>query len=224
MIWPRYLTLSTSLITSPFRVYKGGDTLFMYLPLHIIIALFLWLNRISWLIPYFSLTYIKARRPTLLYSAASSLSDRSKCFTPWHIPVHSDTNSVSPGNIQQFLQLLCEDFTRESPAFYHIMLADCCLQTLLCMSSFAQCYNHCNDLFSYYTVCYLSWTPWTSMYPVFNIKCFWQRIDSSAWFFLSDQFRRTQHSFNRRTCQNRVLLSKKTTGWCRLPVCVWGTL
>ena len=33
--------------------------------------------------------------------------------------------------------------------------------------------------------------------------------DSSAWFFLSDQFRRTQHSFGRRKCQKKWLLMSK---------------
>ena len=40
------------------------------------------------------------------------------------IPVHSDTNSASPGSMQLQLGLLCEDFTREGPAFYYILLAE----------------------------------------------------------------------------------------------------
>ena len=37
------------------------------------------------------------------------------------INVHSDTHS---GKHSAMLQLLCEDFTRQSPVFYHILLAD----------------------------------------------------------------------------------------------------
>ena len=57
------------------------------------------------------------------YSVASSLSDRSKCFT-----LHTLAYLFIPTKIrlprEAFMQLLCEAFIHESPAFYHIMLAD----------------------------------------------------------------------------------------------------
>ena len=72
------------------------------------------------------------------YTVASSLSDRSKCFT-LHIHKFGFT-----GKHSAMQQLLGEVFTRESPAFLHIMLAVCCLPTLLCRGSLAQFYDHCN--------------------------------------------------------------------------------
>ena len=44
----------------------------------------------------------RIKKGKLLYSAVSSPSDRSKCFTlhPSDRHVHSDTNSTSPGSIQ----------------------------------------------------------------------------------------------------------------------------
>ena len=48
------------------------------------------------------------------YSSASSLSDRSKCFT---------LHTLACLFLLTQSRLLREDFTRESPAFYHILVA-----------------------------------------------------------------------------------------------------
>ena len=44
-------------------------------------------------------------------------------FTPWHSCSFWQKFGLS-GKHSAMLQLLCEDFTHENPAFYHIMLAD----------------------------------------------------------------------------------------------------
>ena len=55
-------------------------------------------------------------------------------FTPWHTCSFWHKLCFS-GKHSVMLLLLCEDFTRESPAFYHIMLADMLFANCL------PCYN-----------------------------------------------------------------------------------
>ena len=78
------------------------------------------------------------------------------------ISVYSDTNLTSPGSIQSCCNYCaCKDAIRESPAFYHILLAD---------MLFSRLYK----LFS------------VNNYMTTVIKRLWQRsigTESSAWLF-----------------------------------------